>query len=106
METPRTDRYQRRVQKWTREAQLPNGKTFNSLTISRFSPTNQGKLAKLQQDIGWAHSAENVLLLGPSGTGKTHIAGALGYALIEKGIRCNMALCQWKINTVAFQCKI
>lgn len=82
------DRYQRRVQKWTREAQLPNGKTFNALTIDRFSRTNQGKLARLQQDMDWAHSAENVLLLGPSGTGKTHIAAALGYALIEKGIRC------------------
>jgi len=82
------DRYQRRVQKWTREAQLPNGKTFSSLEIDRFSKTNRGKLAKLQQDMDWTHSADNVLLLGPSGTGKTHIAAALGYVLIEQGIRC------------------
>lgn len=82
------DRYQRRVLKWTREAQLPRGKTFSSLDIGRFNQTNQGKLAKLRQDMDWSHSADNVLLLGPSGTGKTHIAAALGYALIEKGIRC------------------
>jgi DNA replication protein DnaC len=38
--------------------------------------------------MDWVHNADNVLLLGPSGTGKTHIASALGYALIEKSIRC------------------
>ncbi len=31
--------------------------------------------------------AENVLFFGPSGVGKTHLAAALGYGLIEKGIR-------------------
>ncbi len=82
------DRYQRRVQNWTREAQLPQGKTFGSIEIARFSQANRGKLAKLQQEMEWAHRADNVLLLGPSGTGKTHIAAALGFALIEHGIRC------------------
>lgn len=83
-----SDRYQRRVQKWTREARLSRGKTFSALETKRFSRATQGKLIKLQQDMGWALNADNVLLLGPSGTGKTHIASALGYALIEKGIRC------------------
>ena len=82
------ERYQRRVQNWTREAQLPKGKTFDALEISRFSQPNQGKLARLRQDMDWTHSADNVLLLGPSGTCKTHIASALGYVLIEKGVRC------------------
>ncbi|MBC8476022.1 MAG: ATP-binding protein [Gammaproteobacteria bacterium] len=83
-----SDRYQRRVQNWTKEAQLAKGKTFSTLKTSRFTQESQGKLAKLQQDMGWAHNADNVLLLGPSGTGKTHSASALGYALIEKGVRC------------------
>lgn len=38
----------------------------------------------------WADHAENVLLIGPSGTGKTHIANALGYKLIEQGVRCKL----------------
>ena len=76
------DRYQRRIQKWTREARLPLGKTFSGLALDRFSKANQGKVIKLQQDIDWSHSADNVLLMGPSGTGKTHIAAALGHALI------------------------
>ncbi len=85
-----SDRYQRRVQKWTREARLPTGKTFSALKLDRFSKTNQGKLIKLYQDTDWAHRADNVLLLGPSGTGKTHIAAALGHALIERGVRCRL----------------
>ncbi len=84
------DRYQRRIQKWTKEAQLPLGKTFSCLELDRFSKLNQGKVIKLQQDIGWSHSADNVLLMGPSGTGKTHIAAALGHALIERGVRCRL----------------
>lgn len=50
------------MQNWTREAQPPRGKTFSSIEIAPFSQTNQGKLAKLQQDMGWSHSADNVLM--------------------------------------------
>ena len=85
-----SDRYQRRTQKWVREAKLPASKTFTALEQSRFSKPNQAALAKLQQDIDWAHKADNVLLLGPSGTGKTHVATALGHKLIEQGVRCKL----------------
>ena len=85
-----SDRYQRRTQKWVREAKLPTSKTFTALEKNRFSKPNLAALAKLQQDIDWAHNADNVLLLGPSGTGKTHIATALGHKLIEQGVRCKL----------------
>ncbi len=85
-----SDRYQRRTQKWIREAKLTASKTFTALELSEFSKPNQASLAKLQQDINWAHNAENVLLLGPSGKGKSHIANALGLRLIEQGVRCKL----------------
>lgn len=31
-----------------------------------------------------------MLLIGPSGTGKTHIANALGHQLTEQGVRCKL----------------
>ena len=65
-------------------------KTFTALELSDFSTPNQASLARLQQDIDWAHNADNILLLGPSGTGKTHIANALGHRLIEQGVRCKL----------------
>lgn len=85
-----SDRYQRRTQKWVREAKLSISKTFTALEQDRLSKPNRAALAKLQQDSEWAHNADNVLLLGPSGTGKTHIATALGHALIEQGVRCKL----------------
>ncbi|TCS34058.1 IS21-like element helper ATPase IstB [Reinekea marinisedimentorum] len=85
-----SDRYQRRTQKWKREARLATGKDFTSLDQGRFSAETQRTLAKLKQDTDWAHNADNVLLIGPSGTGKTHIASALGHQLIEQGVRCKL----------------
>jgi DNA replication protein DnaC len=84
------DRYQRRVHKWTREAQLPTGKTFTTLKRERLAKTAQGQLATLQHGNDWALRADNVILVGPSGTGKTHVAAALGHVLIEQGVRCRL----------------
>lgn len=84
------DRYQRRVQKWTREAQLPAGKTFATLQSGHLEKTVQGQLATLQHCSDWALRADNVVLVGPSGTGKTHVAAALGHTLIEQGVRCRL----------------
>ncbi|EAZ97076.1 IS21-like element helper ATPase IstB [Marinobacter sp. ELB17] len=85
-----SDRYQRRTQKWVREAKLAANKTFSALDQSAFSRPCNTALARLQQDSDWAHHADNVLLIGPSGTGKTHIANALGHQLTEQGVRCKL----------------
>lgn len=85
-----SDRYQRRTQKWIREAQLATGKTFTELEDGNLSRENKALLARLRQDMDWAQHADNVLLIGPSGTGKTHIASALGHKLIEQGVRCKL----------------
>mgnify|MGYP006437129793 FL=1 len=85
-----SDRYQRRTQKWIREAKLLPAKTFSALDNSQVSKENIAVFAKLQQDVEWAHNADNVLLIGPSGTGKTHVANALGHKLIEQGVRCKL----------------
>jgi DNA replication protein DnaC len=85
-----SDRYQRRTHKWIREAKLSVSKTFSALENNGLSKANQASLAKLQQDTDWAHNADNILLIGPSGTGKTHIANALAHRLIEQGVRCKL----------------
>lgn len=84
------DRYQRRVQNWTREALLPAGKTFATSQQDRLGETTRRQLAVLQQGADWALKADNVMLVGPSGTGKTHVAAALGHWLIERGVRCRL----------------
>lgn len=42
---------------------------------------------QLAQDVGWLERSENLLVFGPSGVGKTHLAAAMGRAMIELGKR-------------------
>ena len=81
------DRYQKRVQRWTREAGLPPGKNFNNLNLTDLKPVAQQRINALKDQMDWAHQAGNVLLIGPSGVGKSHIAAALAHQLIEQNIR-------------------
>ncbi len=42
---------------------------------------------QLAQDVGWLERSENLLVFGPSGVGKTHLAAAMGRAMVELGKR-------------------
>ncbi len=81
------DRYQKRVQKWTREAGLPVGKSLANLNLGEFSAVVQQQVLALKDHPEWAQRAGNVLLIGPSGVGKSHIAAAIAHQLIERNVR-------------------
>ena len=80
-------RFETRNRNWTKEAKLPRGKSFSTLTLDELPNTIQKKVIGLRDNTQWALQADNVLLIGPSGVGKSHIASALGLHLIEQGIR-------------------
>jgi len=80
-------RFQTRTYKWTREARLPVGKSFATLDFADLPKAVQQSILRLKDDHQWALQAGNVLLIGPSGVGKSHIAAALGHHLIERGVR-------------------
>ncbi len=80
-------RYQTRIHNWTKEAKLPRGKSFATLSINELPKAIQKKVIGLRDNTQWALQADNVLLIGPSGVGKSHIAAALGLHLIEQGVR-------------------
>ena len=64
-----------------RRARFPSGKTFEVWEPARSSiPTpTQEALRSLE----WISRAENLVVAGPSGTGKSHLLEALGQAAIE-----------------------
>lgn len=80
-------RYHNRVARMIREAKLPPAKSLSSFSYADVPSIKKSQVEYLIQDLGWVHQANNLLLFGPSGVGKTHLAAGLGYALIEKNIR-------------------
>jgi DNA replication protein DnaC len=60
-----------------RDARFPEEKTLNSFDFATADGIDAKQLAELSR-CEWASKAHNVLLVGPIGTGKTHLAIALG----------------------------
>lgn len=79
-------RYAQRLQKHLKEAKLPLGKTLEQFDFTACK-VHQARINHLAHDGLWLENAENLLLFGPSGTGKTHLAAAIGHAQIQRGRR-------------------
>lgn len=77
-------RDERRVDRLRRASKLPPGKTFDSLDRARVP---RSALLRVEQLVGgeFLDRGGNVLLFGLPGVGKSHLACALGNALIERG---------------------
>jgi DNA replication protein DnaC len=80
-------RYSRRIARYFKESKLPVGKSLSSFDFSHLPELKSGKIEAMASDPDWVNRAENLLFFGPSGTGKTHLATAICYGLIEQGIR-------------------
>ena len=66
-------------------AAFPTGKTFQAWDQAASSipaPTQQAL-----RTLEWVHRAENLVVCGPSGTGKTFLLEALGQHAVEQGLR-------------------
>lgn len=80
-------RLQKKLQRNLKQAHLPAGKALATFDFSHVPALNKAKIQDLAENTAWVNNKENVLIFGPSGVGKTHLAAAIAYSLIEKGIR-------------------
>lgn len=80
-------RFQKRVQRYTKESKLPPGKTLATFDFKAAPSINPLQINALADHPDWIKNAENLVIFGPSGVGKTHLAAALGYRAIEHGMR-------------------
>jgi DNA replication protein DnaC len=78
------DRAQRRAQRRIAEARFPALKRLSDFSFADAPTIAAPQLASLA-DGGYMDRAENVLLVGDSGTGKTMLATGLGVAACEQG---------------------
>jgi len=79
-------REQNRVARAYKNAKLPAGKTLAGFVFHQAKSVNQAQIQGLSEDGTWVKEAQNLILLGPSGVGKTHLAAAIAYGLLEQGI--------------------
>lgn len=70
------DRYNRKTERLIRQAKLPRGKTLEGFDFSKFEGLSESQIQELA-DAECLDKAENILIFGNPGTGKTHLAAAL-----------------------------
>jgi len=78
-------RRERRVDRLRRASRLPPAKTFSTLDATRVPRNVLIQVRELARGH-FVERADNVLLFGRPGVGKSHLACALGHALVVAGI--------------------
>ncbi|EFW8800340.1 transposase [Shigella boydii] len=71
-------RHQRKQAMYTRMVAFPAVKTFEEYDFTFATRAPQKQLQSLRS-LSFIERNENIVLLGPSGVGKTHLAIAMGY---------------------------
>jgi DNA replication protein DnaC len=81
-----TLRNNRRLQAAMRSSRLPAVKTLESFDFT-FQPSIKRDQIESLHELGFVERKENVVLLGPPGVGKTHLAISLAIAAAQRGRR-------------------
>jgi len=79
------ERERRLVERRIRQARFPATKSLDSFDFTALPSLNKMLVLELAR-CAYIERRENVVALGPSGTGKTHIALGLGLAACQKGL--------------------
>ena len=81
------ERAHRRIARHLAEAHLPPGKTLDSFAFEAVPMISKAQVSAMAAGDSWLAKGANVLMFGPPGGGKSHLAAAIGLALIENGWR-------------------
>lgn len=86
-----------RIQRGIRQASFPVIKTLESFDFKAIPSISKPKILKLMQGE-YIKKRENIILVGSSGVGKSHIATALGYEACRQGMRVKFYTAAGLIN--------
>jgi len=81
------ERARRRTARHLLEARLPAGKTLDRFDFTAVTSISKARVTALAEGDSWLDQGTNILLFGPPGVGKSHLAAALGHAMVDAGYR-------------------
>lgn len=81
------ERARRRIERHLAEARLPPGKTLDAFEFGAVPMVSKAQVMALVAGDSWLEKGANLILFGPPGGGKSHLAAAIGLGLIENGWR-------------------
>ena len=81
------ERDRRRIERHLAQARLLPGKTLDSFGFDAVPMISKAQIMAIVAGDGWLEKGANLLLFGQPGGGKSHLASAIGLALIENGWR-------------------
>jgi DNA replication protein DnaC len=87
MEHEIAERAQRRTARHLLEARLPAGKTLDRFDFTAVASISKARVTALAEGDSWLAQGTNILMFGPPGVGKSHLAAALGHAMVDAGYR-------------------
>lgn len=94
------DRQARRRERRIAEARFPRVKQLADFDLSAVPTVEPTALAALETGA-WIEAGEPVVLLGDSGTGKSHLLIGLGMAACERGLRVRYVTAAALVNELA-----
>jgi len=81
------ERGRRRIERHLAEARLPPGKTLDTFDFDAVPMVSKAQIMALAAGDSWLEKGANLIMFGPPGGGKSHLAASLGFALVENGWR-------------------
>jgi len=81
------ERASRRIRRHRDQSELPAGKTFATFDFAAAPGVRKQHLLALGAGGDWINNGDNLLVLGQSGTGKSHAVCAICHAIIDAGRR-------------------
>jgi len=81
------ERASRRIERHLSAAQLPAGKSLDGFDFTAVPMVSKAQVMALTSGDRWLDEGANLILFGPPGGGKSHLAAGIGLALVENGYR-------------------
>ena len=81
------ERARRRIARHLDDARLPPAKTLDGFDFDAVPMISKAQIMALAAGDAWLEKGANLILFGTPGGGKSHLAAALGRALVENGWR-------------------